>query len=134
MSTLVKIYKATSLADAALVKSDLEEAGIPVLDRPAGNPVTAGDGIYALPPFINALFVAAEQSEQAQAIIARYVSEVEAAPAEIAPTEEPEDDYVPANRRWYVRVAKVFLWLFILSMLAGVLLLIYSVIDGSLHW
>ena len=82
---LVKIYEASSQADAVQCRAYLEGCGITVFERPAGDTTFSEEGIYAIAPFIFFLFVPEEQAEEARGLVQAYIQE---SPADDADSDE----------------------------------------------
>ena len=125
MADFVQIYQTTSMADAALCKAMLEEANIPVFERPGGNSVVSANGIYALPPFHFILFVRSKDAEYTRGLVQAF---------QVDNTQQEGDaviaqDYVdepPINQqgipRWVTVIGMFILRAFIALFLIGFIL------------
>jgi hypothetical protein len=126
------VYTTMSETDATLCRAFLEDAGITVLEKPAGNAVVSANSPYALPPFIYTLFVRTQDVENARAIVAAYREEAEN--AHPAPDTDDTDAVAdgerrrPAafNRRWYMAFGMFWVWVAIIAFLITVIVAIFS--------
>lgn len=118
MQGYIQVYEADSEAESALYRQWLEQAGVPVIEQPAGEGLAIA-AIYHVPPQRFALYVRPEDEMRAREVIRAYAAPIG------GPTEAAADPGTPQQltitKSCTFTIGRAGLWLTLVILLAGLL-------------